>query len=106
MMSGLPALPMRDDASVPNTDVRLDDSPVVDDHHAGDHRVGGALGAGRAALPHRLAQHLAATEHRLVAGQSRSTAAVLGDLDRQVGVGEPDAVAGRGTEQLRRSVRG
>ena len=79
---GIAGLAERDDASVPNTDVRLDDSPVVDDHHAGDHGVGGALGAGRATLPHGLAQHLSAAEHRLVAGQPRPAAAVLGDLDR------------------------
>ena len=99
MMSGLPALPMRDDAAVANADVRLDDAPVVDDHRAGDHGVGGALGAGGPALAHRLAHHLAAAEDDLVAGQSRSAAAVLGDLDDQVGVGEPDPVAGGGAVQ-------
>ena len=103
MMSGLPALPMRDDPAVTNADVGLDDSPVIDDHRTGDHGVGCAVGAGGAALPHRLAQYLAAAEHRLVAGQPGSAAAILGDLDEQIGVGQPDPVAGRRPVQLRRS---
>ena len=45
-------------------------------------------------LAHRLADHLAAAEHGLVAGAARAAAAVLGDLDQQVGVGQPDPVAG------------
>ena len=49
MMSGLPALPIADDAAVANADVGLDDSPVVDDHRAGDDGVGRAVGAGGAA---------------------------------------------------------
>ena len=96
---GVARLADRDDAAVTNADVGLDDSPVVDDHRAGDDGVGCTVGAGGAALPHRLAQHLAAAEHRLVACQSRAAAAVLGDLDEQVGVGQPDAVAGGGPEQ-------
>ncbi len=89
----------RDDAAVANTDVGLDDSPVVDDHHAGDDGVRCTVGPGRATLSHRLAQHLAATEHRLVARQPWAAAAVLGDLDEQVGVGQPDPVAGGRPEQ-------
>ena len=63
---------------------------------AGDHQVGRALGAGGAGLAHRLADDLAAAEHRLVAGAGRGRGQVLGDLDEQVGVGEPDPVAGGG----------
>lgn len=69
---GIAGLADRHDAAVTNADVSLDDSPVVDDHHAGDHGVGSAVGTGGAPLAHRLAQHLAAAEHRLVTGQSRS----------------------------------
>ena len=50
-------------------------------------------------LAHRLAEHLAAAEDGLVAGPARAAAAVLGDLDEQVGVGQPDPVAGGGAEQ-------
>ncbi len=96
---GVARLADRDDPAVANTDVGLDDSPVVDDHHTGDDGVGCAVGAGGAGLAHRLAQHLAATEHRLVACQARSAAAVLGDLDEQVGVGQPDPVTGGRAEQ-------
>ena len=49
--------------------------------------------AGGPGLAHRLADHLAAAEDDLVA-RLRAGAAVLLDLDQQVGVGEPDPVAG------------
>ena len=89
---GVAGLADADDAAVADADVGLDDAPVVEDHRAGDHQVGRALGAGRGRLAHRLADDLAAAEHHLVA----AGAAVLGDLDQQVGVGQPDAVAGGG----------
>ena len=53
---GVARLADRRDAAIANADVGLDDSPVVDDHHAGDDGVGRAVGAGRPPLPHRLAQ--------------------------------------------------
>ena len=83
----------RHDPAVADADVGLDDAPVVEHDRAGDHRVRGALGAGGPGLAHRLADHLAAAEDHLVAGR-RAGAAVLLDLDQQVGVGEPDPVAG------------
>ncbi len=68
---GVAGLADRDDAAVANPDVGLDDSPVVDDHRAGDDGVGRAVGPGRPRLAHRLAEHLAAAEDGLVARQSR-----------------------------------
>ena len=70
MVSGLPALPMRDDPAVADADVGLDDAPVVEDDGAGDDEVGRALGAGGAGLAHRLADDLAAAEHGLVAADA------------------------------------
>ena len=64
---GVAGLAERDDAAVADADVGLDDAPVVEHDRAGDDRVGGALGAGRPRLAHRLADHLAAAEDRLVA---------------------------------------
>ena len=64
MMSGLPALPSADDPAVAHADVGLDDAPVVEHERAGDHQVRGALAAGGAGLAHRLADDLAAAEHR------------------------------------------
>ena len=87
------------DAAVANSDVGLDDSPVVDDHRAGDDGVGRTVGSGRPGLAHRLTEYLSATEDGLVTRPARTTAAVLGDLDEQIGVGQPDPVAGRGTEE-------
>ena len=74
---GVAGLAERDDPPVADADVGLDDAPVVEDDRAGDDQVGGALGPGRPALAHRLADHLAAAEHRLVAGPARAAAAVL-----------------------------
>lgn len=96
----VPGLADADDPAVPDADVGLDDAPVVDDDGPGDDGVGRALGAGGAGLAHRLPDHLATAEHRLVARVSGAARAVLLDLDEQVGVGEPDAVAGGGSEQV------
>ncbi|CFR37435.1 Uncharacterised protein [Mycobacterium tuberculosis] len=97
---GIAGLSDPDDAAIANPDVGLDDSPVVDDHRTGDHGVGGTVGPARTALAHGLAQHLAAAEHRLVTGQSRSPTPVFGDLNQQVGVGQPYPVAGGRSVQL------
>ena len=45
---------------------------------------------------HAFAQALAAAEDDLVAGRAAQVAL---DLDEEAGVAQPDAVAGRGTEQ-------
>ena len=72
---GVAGLAERDDPAVADADVGLDDAPVVEDDGAGDDQVGSALGAGRPALAHRLADHLAAAEHRLLAGPAGTAAA-------------------------------
>jgi hypothetical protein len=97
---GVARLAQRHDPAVPDADVGLDDPPVVEDDRARDHEVGRALGAGGPALTHRLADHLAPAEHRLLAGTAGAAAAVLLHLDEQVGVGQPDAVAGGGAVEL------
>ena len=104
MVSGLPALPMPviRPSRMPMSALTMPQWSMIDG--AGDHGVGGALGAGGAGLAHGLADDLAAAEHGLVAGESGAAGAVLLDLDEQVGVGEPDAVAGGGAEQV--GVRG
>ena len=81
------------DPALPDADVALDDPPVVDDHRVGDDQV-----AVRRA--HRLVERalvlpvpdrLAAAEDRLLA----VVGVVVLDLDDQLGVGQPDAVAVR-----------
>lgn len=72
---------------------------MIEDESPGDHQVGGALGAGRPGLPHRLPDDLAAAEDDLVTGAGRPDRQVGLDLDEQVGVGQPHPVTGRGTEQ-------
>ena len=68
---GVAGLAQGGDPAVADADVGLDDAPVVEHDRAGDHGVGGALGAGGAGLAHRFADHLAAAEDGLVAGPSR-----------------------------------
>ncbi len=88
------------DPAVPHADVGLDHAPVVEHHRPGDDQVRGALGPGGDGLAHRLADDLAAAEDGLVPGQrAGAAAAVLGHLDEQVGVGQPDPVPGRGPVQ-------
>ena len=88
---GVAAAAERDDPAVPDADVGPDDAPVVEHDRVGDDRVQRTVGAGGAALGHRLADRLAAAEDRLLAAEGE----VLLDLDPQVGVTEPDLVAGR-----------
>ena len=93
---GVAGLAERDDPPVADADVALDDAPVVEHDDVRDHEVGRALGARRRALEHRLADRLAAAEDRLVAAD----AAVVLDLDPEVGVGEAHLVAdGRAVER-------
>ena len=88
---GVAGLAERDDAAVLDADVAVDDAPVVEHDDVGDHEVGRALGSRARALQHRLADRLAAAEHGLVAAD----AAVLLDLEPEVGVGEAQLVADR-----------
>ncbi len=78
------------DAAVADADIGFDDAPMVEDHGVGDDGVDGALGAGRLPLPHPVADHLAAAELDLLAIDR----AVALDLDDEVGIGEPQPVAG------------
>ena len=97
MMSGLPALPIADDPAAANSDVRLHDAPVIQNHRVGDHQVEhAACGGRRRRLAHAVAQHLAAAELRFVAGHCE----IALDLDQQFGVGQPDAIAGGRTVEI------
>ncbi len=98
-------LAQRDDAAVADADVGLDHPPVVEDHRAVDDEVGGTLGAGGGGLAHGLADHLSRRRTPPPPGGTGSHRAVLGDLDEQVGVGQPDAVTGGGA-YTGRSARG
>ncbi len=77
-------------AAVLQTDIGLHDAPVVEDQCIGDDGVDRALLVGDLALPHAVADHLAAAElHLLPVGGE-----ILFHLDDEVGVGQPNAVAG------------
>ena len=92
IVSGLPALPSATIRPSRTPTSALTTPQWSSTTRAGDHQVRRALGAGGPGLAHRLADDLAAAEDDLVAAL-RAAAAVLGDLDEQVGVGEPDPVA-------------
>src|SRR4029079_3963501 len=83
------------DAPVLDADVGLDDAPVIYDQRVRDHGVGN-LRRYALALPHAVADHLAAAElHFLAVGR-----VVVLDPDPQVGVREPHAVPDRRSEHL------
>ena len=63
---------------------------MVEDHGVGDDGVDGALGAAPLALPHAVADDLAAAELDFLAVDR----AVALDLDDELGVGQPQPVAG------------
>ncbi len=91
------------DAAAAQADVGLDDAPVVDDQRVGDDavdRLGRARAVDGLALAHAVADGLAAAELHLLAVAAGREGEVLLDLDDQVGVGQPDAVAGGGAEHF------
>ena len=91
-IAGLADLP---DAPVLEADVGLDDAPVIDDERVGDDGVGD-VGGHALALPHAVADHLAAAELHFFAVDR----VVLLDFDPQLGVGEPHAIARRRPEHF------
>ena len=87
------------DPSFANADVALDDPPVVDDHRVGDDQVA-VLGTHRLverALSLPVPDRFAAAEDRLFA----VVRVIVLDLDDQLRVGQPDAVADRRAVFLR-----
>ena len=86
----------RGDAAFLQADVGLHDAPVIDDQRVGDDGVDRALLVGDLRLAHAVADHLAAAELHLLAVGGE----ILLDLDDQIGVGEPHAVAGGGPEHV------
>ena len=77
------------DAPVLQADIGLHHAPMVEDQRVGNDRIDGAFGAARLALPHAVANDLAAAELHLLA----IDCAVLLDLDEELGIGEAHLVA-------------
>src|SRR6266851_10349716 len=78
---GVAGLANAADAAVTDTDIGLDDAPMVEDHSIGDDGIDRAVGAGRLPLAHPVTDHLAAAELDLLAIDR----AVALDLDDQLG---------------------
>ena len=92
------------DPPVAQAHIGLDDARPVHDHSIGDDRIHRARRPRDLALPHPVADHLAAAElHLLAIAQRIGTACgplrdqVALHLDDQVGIAQPDTVAHRGT---------
>ncbi len=81
----------RVNAAVLQTDVGLDDAPVVDDQRIGDQGVHHLMGE-QLALALAIADHLAAAEFHFFAINGE----VLLDFDEQIGVGQADLVTDGG----------
>ena len=97
---GISGLANAGDPAVLQTDIGLDDAPVIDDQRIGDHGVDRAFGARTLALSHAVADHLAAAELHLLAIEGE----ILLHLDDEIGVGQADAVTRGRAEHL--GVRG
>src|SRR5260370_39211489 len=63
---GVAGLADRADAAAADPDISLDDARVIEDDRVGDDRIDGALSPAPLALPHAVADHLAAAELHLL----------------------------------------
>ena len=87
----IPGLAESGNAAIPDADIRLVDACGVEDNYRRDDEIRRSpLAAGGGRLSHAVANDLPAAELRLVAVHGRITL----DLNDDLGVGEPDAVAG------------
>ena len=93
---GIAGFADRGDAAVLEADIGLHDAPVIEDQRIGDDGVDRALPVGRLRLSHPVADHFAAAELHFIAVDGE----VLLDLDDEIGVGEPHAVADRWVEHV------
>ena len=93
---GIAGLADGENPAVLETDIGLDDAPMVDDQRVGDDGIDRALLVADLALPHAVADHLAAAEFDLLAVGAK----ILFHLDDEIGVGEPHAVAGGRPEHV------
>ena len=77
------------DLSVTNTDIRLDNAPVVNDDRVGDNHVRCSLRSGALGLTLTVPNHLASAEHHLFP----VTGVVFLDLGNQIRIAEAQTVA-------------
>ena len=93
---GIAGLADGENVAVLDADIGFHDAPMVEDERIGDDGIDRALPVGDLRLPHAVADHLAAAEFHLLAVNGE----ILLDLDDEIGVGEPNAVAGRRAEHV------
>src|SRR4029077_6199503 len=89
-------LAYRGDMSAPDSDISLDDSPMIENECVGDDRIHGSFGPGALRLTHAVANHFPAPEpHLLAIGR-----VVLLHLNGKIRVREADSVPNRRPEYL------
>lgn len=86
-----------DNATVTNTDVRLDHAPIVEDHRVGDDQIECPLRTRRRrGLSHPIPDDLPSAELGFLTGNGE----IAHDFDDQIRVGEAYAVSGRRTIEI------
>ena len=95
-MSGIAGLADGEDVPVLDADIGFDDAPMIENQRVGDDGVDRALLVGDLALAHAVADHFAAAEFHFLAVDAK----ILFDLDDEIGVGKPHAIAGGRTEHV------
>jgi hypothetical protein len=93
---GVTRLPDRSDPAILDADVGFDDPVMIEDHGVRDHGVR-YLGGDALALPHAVADHLAAAELHFLAVNRE----VALDLDHERSIPEADPVPARRTVHFR-----
>src|SRR4029077_6707849 len=93
---GITGLADASDHAFLDRDVGFYDAPVVHDQRIGDDGIGRTLPVGDLRLPHAVADHLAAAEFHLLAIGGE----ILLDLDNEIGIGQPNPIAGGGPEHV------
>src|SRR5229473_5679649 len=93
---GITSFAQGGNASVPNCNIGLHNSPVIENQRVGDDRINRALSAGTLRLTHAVADDFPASELHLLAIDRE----VLLHLDDEVGVREAHLVADRWAKHL------
>src|SRR5262245_55530374 len=94
---GIASLAYCSNTPIPNGNIGLRNSPVVENQRVGDDGIDRALAAGTLRLTHAVADHFPASELHLLAIDRE----VLLHLDDEVGIREANPVADRGAKHLR-----
>ncbi len=95
---GIPGFANADDAPIFNPDIRLDDTPMVENDCVRDDRIERAACAARPwRLAHAIPQYFPTAKHRLISIRRK----IIFNFDQQLGISQPDSVTHRGSKEIR-----